>query len=35
MLNDECGVMNDESEAAFNSSFIIPGSSFIFTPLPL
>src|SRR5205823_3330931 len=29
MQNDECGVMNDEGHAAFNSSFIIPHSSFL------
>jgi hypothetical protein len=41
--NDECGMMNDELKAAFNSSFIIPHSSFLpagviiftqFNPLP-
>src|SRR5215213_10102354 len=28
MMNDERGMMNDEAQAAFNSSFIIPNSSF-------
>src|SRR5215212_6886106 len=28
MTNDECGMMNDELRVVFNSSFIIPHSSF-------
>src|SRR5207237_10495929 len=34
MMNAECGMRNDESRAAFNSSFIIPHSSFLSSDRP-
>src|SRR5919112_198093 len=33
MTNDECGMMSDESQAVFNSSFVIPRSSLPFRPV--
>jgi hypothetical protein len=32
MVNAECGMRNDKKQAAFNSSFIIPHSSFHIPP---
>src|SRR5437588_1220497 len=35
MMNDECGVMNEEKRAIFHSSFITPHSSLLFSCPPL
>src|SRR5437868_1416502 len=32
MMSDECGMMNEKSPAAFNSSFITPHSSLVLSP---
>src|SRR5437764_10994245 len=32
MMSDECGMMNEKSQAAFNSSLITPHSSFLSSP---
>jgi hypothetical protein len=33
VMSDECGVMNDGQAAVFNSSLIIPHSSFVSYPV--